>query len=415
MRKIVIAAIVFSMLFALIGVSQSEAGTVKFAMWGGANEKETVEGYLAPFLAANPDIKVEILTPPNYWDIIQTMVAGGTPPDICYMGFPEFVEYHKHGAVMSLQKYADASKIFNKADFVPGHLAAFSDRKSGDLYGVPKDWSTYVVYYNEDMFEAAGLPTPGELYKKGEWTLDKMLEVAQALTKDGVHGLLFEQGRWKAFAPYLAPNWIGGSDKVSVDTPEFIELVQFVADLSLKLKVSPTIDQFGDISAGDRFSQKKGAMYIIGRWMAMRYLKGDLGFAWNVAPMPADKAGKAHTWVDMVAYCVLDGAKNPDNAWKVIEYLTGPEGQAAVAKSGLAIPARLSVAQSETFSKSVRAGFNNQAHLAIKDAAPVLVFDNWSKIWGAMGTKLSLVWTGAKTAQEACAKMQKEINAMLKE
>ena len=41
-------------------------GTVTFMMWGGAGEKQIVEGYLAPFLEENPDIEVEILTPPNY-------------------------------------------------------------------------------------------------------------------------------------------------------------------------------------------------------------------------------------------------------------------------------------------------------------------------------------------------------------
>jgi len=389
--------------------------TVKFAMWGGAIEKQTVEGYLEPFLTRNPDIKVEILTPPQYWDVIQTMVAGGTPPDICYMGFPEFVDFHDKGAILNIQKYADSSKIFDKNDFVPAHLATFSDRESGELYGVPKDWSTYVVYYNEDMFRNAGLQTPWELYEKGEWTLDKFLEVAGILTNDKAHGLIFEPGRWKTFVPYFAPDWIAGTSDVKVNTREFISAIDFVKDLSLKLKVSPTADQLGDISAADRFSQQKGAMYIIGRWMAMRYIKGNLPFKWNIAPMPVGKDGRAHTWVDMVAYSILDGAKNPDIAWKIIEYLTGPEGQASVAKAGHAIPSRISVANSDAFLKSVRPGFHNEAHLAIKDAQPVLVFNNWSRVWSVFGSKLDLVWTGQKSAKEACAEIQKEIDPLLKE
>ncbi|MCD6120883.1 MAG: sugar ABC transporter substrate-binding protein [Spirochaetales bacterium] len=391
------------------------SGTVTFMMWGGATEKQVVQGYLAPFLAKNPGIKVEISTPPNYGDVLQTMVAGGTPPDVCYLGFPEFAQYLKAGQLLDLQKYADKSKIFDKNDFSDAHLASFSDRKTGDLYSIPKDWSTYVVYYNDDMFRKAGLPSPLELYNKGEWTMDKFIEVAQKLTTDKTYGLLFNQGRWKAFVPYFAPNWIKGVDKLDVNTPQFISAVKFVDDLTKKYKINPSVDQFSDISPADRFSQQKGAMYIIGRWMTMRYIKSDLPFKWNVVPMPK-KNGKAHTWVDMVGYAVMKDAKNPDAAWKVIEYLTGPEGQAAVARSGHAIPIRLSIANSDIFLNSVRPGFNNEAFVAIKDAAPILVFNNFVKIfYDTMGKELNNVFTGRKTAETACAELQKKIDKLLKE
>ncbi len=394
---------------------EEAGGNVTFMMWGGAGEKATVEGYLAPFLAQNPDITVEIITPPEYGDVLQTMVAGGTPPDIAYFGFPEFVQYHKEGQLTNLQKYADASSVFDAADFNPGHLASFSDTASGDLYAIPKDWSTYVIYYNEDMFDKAGLPTPLELYNKGEWTMDKFLEVAKMLTNDEAHGLLFNYGRWKTFIPYFAPDWIESTSKLNINTPGFIEAVSYINDLNVKYGVNPTPDQLRDISPADRFSQGKGAMYIIGRWMTMRYLKADLPFGWNVVPMP-EKNGKAHTWVDMVGYGIPADAKNPDAAWRVIEYLTGVVGQTPVAESGHAIPIRLSVADSGAFLRSVRAGFNNEAFLAIKDAAPVLVFDNFVKIfYDTMGGKLNLVFTGQSSAEEACAEIQETVDRLLKE
>ncbi len=390
-------------------------GTVTFMMWGGAGEKATVEGYLAPFVEQNPDITVEILTPGNYGDALQTMVAGGTPPDIAYFGFPEFVQYHQEGQLTNLQGYADASTVFDASDFNADHLASFSDPRTGDLYSVPKDWSTYVVYYNEDMFENAGLRTPIELYERGEWTLEEFVRAADALTTDDVHGLLFNYGRWKTFIPYFAPDWIQSTTELNVDTPGFISAVNFINDLNVKYGVNPTPDQLRDISPADRFSQQKGAMYIIGRWMTMRYLTSDLPFAWNVVPMP-EMDGKAHTWVDMVGYGIPLDAENPDAAWRVIEYLTGTEGQSAVAASGHAIPVRQSVANSEIFLGSVREGFNSEAHIAIEDAAPILVFNNFVKIfYDTMGAKLNLVFTGQITAEEACAELQEMIDDLLKE
>jgi multiple sugar transport system substrate-binding protein len=412
---LVLAPAVFAGAQKEVAEEAKAGGTVTFMMWGGAGEKQIVEGYLAPFLKENPDIEVEILTPPNYGDVLQTMVAGGTPPDVCYLGFPEFVQFHKEGQVLNLEKYVDESTIFAKNDFRAAHLASFSDKKTGELYAVPKDWSTYVVYYNDDMFRKAGLPSPLELYNKGEWTMDKFLDVAKALTTDDVHGLLFNHGRWKTFIPYFAPDYIESVSKLNVNTPGFIEAVKYMNDLSARWKVNPTVDQLRDISPADRFSQQKGAMYIIGRWMTMRYLKSDLPFKWNVVPMP-EKDGKAHTWVDMVGYGIMQDAKNPDAAWRVIEYLTGPEGQTAVADSGHGIPTRLSVANSSAFLHSVRPGFNSEAHIAIEDAAPILVFDNFVKIfYDTMGAKLNMVFSGQKTAEEICAEMQKTIDVLIKE
>ena len=403
---------------AVFAEGQKEVGpvqTVQFIMWGGATEKQVVEGYMAGMAEKNPDIKVDILLPADYWAKVQTMIAGRTPPDICYMGFPEFVDFHGQEAILNIQKYADKSKIFHEDDFYPGHLASFSDRRTGDLYGIPKDYSTYAVYYNDDMFRDAGLATPLELYNKGEWTVDKFLESAKRLTTPSVHGLLFDQGRWKAFVSYFAPNWIASVNSVKVNTPEFIAAINFIRDQSLKLKISPTKDQLGDISPTDRFIQQKGAMKIIGRWKTMSFIKADLPFKWNVVPMPKGADGKAHTWVDMVSYSILDGARNPDAAWRVIEYLTGPEGQKAVAQAGHAVPSRLSVANSDAFLRAVRPGFNNEAHLALKDAKPALVFNNWGKIWGVINTKLGLVWTDRKTAEAACAEAQEEIDVLIRE
>ena len=44
------------------------------------------------------------------------------------------------------------------------------------------------VYYNVQMFEEAGLETPLELYRRGEWTWDTMRDLAEQLTVKGSDG-----------------------------------------------------------------------------------------------------------------------------------------------------------------------------------------------------------------------------------
>ncbi|GAH13574.1 unnamed protein product [marine sediment metagenome] len=126
------------------------AGKVSLMMWGGAIEEKQMKEYLAAFNEEYPDVKVEIIRPADYWPKLMSMMAAGTPPDVFYMGFPEFVSYHEKGAILSLQSYINADPNFNEPDFFPGLLGAFKDRDTKEIFGIPKDWSTYVVYYNKE-------------------------------------------------------------------------------------------------------------------------------------------------------------------------------------------------------------------------------------------------------------------------
>lgn len=68
--------------------------------------------------------------------------------------------------------------------------------RDGKIYGLPRDISTMVVYFNEDLFKAAGLKTPKELAAEGNWNWDTMLEAARKLTDPAnqQYGLGF--GNW---------------------------------------------------------------------------------------------------------------------------------------------------------------------------------------------------------------------------
>ena len=50
------------------------------------------------------------------------------------------------------------------------------------------------IYYNVQMFEEAGLESPLELYRKGEWDWDKCMELAQQLTVKGSDGTVKTYG-----------------------------------------------------------------------------------------------------------------------------------------------------------------------------------------------------------------------------
>ena len=63
------------------------------------------------------------------------------------------------------------------ADYYPQPMEAFTF--DGELMCLPQNLSSLVVYYNRDLFDAAGLADPAM-----NWTWDDFLAAAQALTRD---------------------------------------------------------------------------------------------------------------------------------------------------------------------------------------------------------------------------------------
>jgi len=410
-RKFLVFVLLIIVAIFLMNVGSVHAGKVSLMMWGGAIEEKQMKEYLAAFNEEYPDVKVEIIRPADYWPKLMSMMAAGTPPDIFYMGFPEFVSYHEKGAILSLQSYINADPNFNEPDFFPGLLGAFKDRNTKEIFGIPKDWSTYVVYYNKEMFKKAGLPTPNEMFGYGQWSWQDFLDTAKKLTKDGVHGVALDAGRWKVFPPQGGANWVQGVNKVVVDTPEFAEGIQFNADLWLKHNVAPDMTEQADQGPSDRFAQGKAAMYICGRWKAMAYK--DLDFEWDIAPLPYNKG--MYTWVDLVAYCVAKDSKNPDDAYKLASFLTGKKGQEIMAAAGHAIPIRRSIAYSSEFAEVLpERGIHNTVHL-MPYYETMLVFNHWGEVWTAINRALEPVWMGEEKAEDALQKAQKEIDRLMAE
>mgnify|MGYP001024309207 CR=1 FL=1 len=84
---------------------------------------------------------------------------------------------------------------------------------NGEIYGIGPSThsakyspSIVVSVYNKDMFEREGLEDPYELYLAGEWTWDKVTELAKKLTKDTDNDGVIDQWGMTDIWPHAAPS-----------------------------------------------------------------------------------------------------------------------------------------------------------------------------------------------------------------
>ena len=130
------------------------------------------------FRSAHPDIHVtvDVSDWDSYWDKLQTLFAGGTPPDVFAMDAPLYLDWQSRGVLKNLQPYIDATPGFLDG-FYPVTLQVY--KQDDGYYGLPRDFQTIVLYYNKDMFDAAGMDYPTD-----DWTMDDLRAAAKKLTLD---------------------------------------------------------------------------------------------------------------------------------------------------------------------------------------------------------------------------------------
>ncbi len=105
-------------------------------------------------------------------------------PDIA--PFSQWDEYGMRDSWLDLRPYLQE---YDLSDFDPAALHQWQD-ESGKQFGLPVTAESMVLFYNRDLFDAAGIPYPparyGEPYADGVvWDIDKLQEIAIQLTLDG--------------------------------------------------------------------------------------------------------------------------------------------------------------------------------------------------------------------------------------
>ena len=97
---------------------------------------------------------------------------------------------------------------------------------------------TYMLAYNKQMLDEAGLEDPNALYEKGEWTWDKWREYMLALTQDtdgdGVTDVYGYGAAWTVlFTNLLMSNGTGVAigPTESFSSPEVAEVLDFIYNI----------------------------------------------------------------------------------------------------------------------------------------------------------------------------------------
>ena len=323
-RKLFALLLCVVMLACLVPAMAEGTPTVTLTVWNAPNENPELNMYYQAELATGIKVDVTVIPESEYSSKLNQMVAAKSDADIMVVWECDLGNFVQAGGVLPMDNYL-ASSTINTKDFIDA--VAKLSAGLGATYALPWCAATEILYYNKDMFDAAGIA-----YPTNEWSYADYQAAAKALTKQNADGTTAVYG---STLPNLQTWWAGvGAAGDQVYDPATGELVigegatKFVADC--KAMVDAGIMPKPSSDTADLFSSGMAAMSWQGSWQIGTYA-GNLGFNWDIAALPVDKTqyNTLHTGF----YTIASTCKNPDAAWKVIEWLMGEQGQTINSKA----------------------------------------------------------------------------------
>lgn len=301
-------------------------------LWNSAHKYKALETMVVDFEKEfNAKLAFEYMQPPEIRTKFLATAAAGTPADFVEEDFMT-QEMAKMGYVEPLDKYIekDGKAIKYPDDFQA--TAVERQNLDGKYFGMQLLYTNLCLYYNIDMFQAAGIAGPPK-------TWDEFLADAQKLTKrtgntTDVWGYVehYQQRfAWMWFFQNGAKWYDAKTNKVLTDSPEAIEALQFQADLTQKYKVAaePKVEA-GSTNPPDLFIAGKAAMITSGPWDIKAIKTANVKFKWAIVPPPKGKV-QATTSYGMGGF-ISAKSKNKDLAWEFMKKLISLDWELAVTK-----------------------------------------------------------------------------------
>ena len=372
----------------------------------GANAPGVGDTLSKEFNDANTDIQIDYRII-QFDDIVNEALrafATGNAPDIISLDNPDFALFSSRGAFLDITDRVAASSVIKTDNYFEGPLN--SVMWDGKLYGVPKYTDTIALFYNKDLFEKAGIAEPPK-------TWSELVDTAAKLTdpSTNTYGITFsaragEEGTFQ-FLPWIQ---MAGGGYENVNVPGAVEALDYWKAMVDAKSASQDVLSLGQWDSTGTFNSGNAAMAVSGPWELDRMVE-DAKFDWGVTLLPTQtEGGPRSSALGGFNYGIFANSKNPDEAFKVLEFFISQDERLFPDFSSL--PARNDIALPET-------------GIALKDAA-LKVFQEqlqyaqprgphpeWQKISKAIYDAMQAALTGQMSAKDALDQAQATIQGIV--
>ncbi len=194
MKRCLSMFLVLVLVFSFCGNALAEDGKTVIHFWhchsGAAAD---AHAYLVDaFNASQDEIEVVLEYEANsYYDLnskVKAAILAGNAPEVSLGEVMTMANLVKTNTIQPLDSYIATDDSFDYEDYAEG--VKTNTIIDGQVYGMPYQRSTAIMFYNKTMLREAGLN------EDGPSTFEELEEMAKALTKDGQVGMVQQLTAW---------------------------------------------------------------------------------------------------------------------------------------------------------------------------------------------------------------------------
>lgn len=326
----------------------------------------------------------------GYDDKVNAAISNGGLPDVFTVDGVTVAQYADAGAIVPIDEYFTEEEL---SDFNPSIIQ--QGTYDGKLYTLGAMDSSVGIYYNKDMFEAAGI-TPATA--ENPWTLEELTDAAKKLTTDDCFGITMsldakDETVIYFFLPLIQSQ---GSNIVSDDGLHTDGYMNGEAAVNVLTWIKEMADNgyASATPAENSFELKQAAMALTGAWEPANLAKfPDVN--WGLMPMAkydsnSQAVSACGSWTFAVSGQCAEEKK--EGAAELVRFMTSTEAAAGMFAANAMPPSRQSAfAEISDFNEEPLSVFQYQlTHTA--QARPVSV--NYAVASNQFATAVQNVLTG---------------------
>ena len=327
--KKMLAMVLAAMMVLLAIPALAEGNQVLTVVTWDATTTPYLDAQKAAFEASHPGVTIEYVdvASQDYAVKTTTMLEGGDTSDVFMIKeIDNLINWQAQGFAAPLDT-AD----YDMSGFVGTEVNYAVD---GVQYAIPFRSDFWVLFYNKDLFDAAGVE-----YPTNDMTWDQYAELAKKLTdKDkGIYGTHYHT--WLS----AVANWAVCDGVNTLADKNYDDLLYFYK-LYQDLEDSGACMSYADLKASGlhysaAFANGNVAMMPMGYWYVSTLIgynkDGTCNFNWGITAVPhLEGVPAGSSFGNLTGAMINAKSENKDLAWKYVAWLGGPEGAKATASVG---------------------------------------------------------------------------------
>jgi multiple sugar transport system substrate-binding protein len=385
---------------------------LRVSSWGDSSEQQVNRDALARFRQVYPDVQITYEPQPSdYVARLLAQVNSGAAPDVFYLDvdlpyqlIPNHVLLDLAPALTEVGRSPD--------DYFPNLTGVFLG-PSGQVYGLPKDFTSMAVFYSTDL--VASPPEP-------DWNQDDFTAWVKQNSVGSGQTRIFGFASDPVFFPYWGNFALANGARVldnnrcAINSPAGAATLDWFYGLYKDQALTLSAD-VGAGWEGEAFAKKRAAGIVVGAWINP-YLsdpKAAFGIRYDAAPLPRGKSGARATMLGFAGWGASAQSKFPRAAAALALFLTSRENESAILQTGFALPSVKGMEDDPFFGG---AGALNRIAKLLYEGASYGVAGVWGgaanrQIQKALNGATERVFAGTQTGQQALDQACGEIDAAL--